>query len=265
LGESCRRVGIPAEALDQAVLKFLKKLQLEPDLVRKFVERANEMVSDTAGKLKDDLSRVRERLASVRSRLSSLADIIAERGRAAMVTLEKKLEVLERESEDLESSEGRLKKDLEAEQCQVLDAQEQIRTLGVFKELIDLNQDHPERIKTMLPRFIDYVVWKEKNGEGTLEVALFPRLFLSPEDAALKTLLSEVVKRNAEEACGSAEPLFRGRVSFGVPSGRPDETLQRRLPQRRDTGRPRVSRHVGVGWIGRRRPIAYTAGRHALL
>ncbi len=219
LGESCRRVGIPAEALDQAVIKFLKKLQLEPKLVHDFVKRANEMVSDTAGKLRDDLSRVRERLASVRSRLSSLADIIAERGRAAMVTLEKKLEDLEREREDLESSEGRLKRDLEAEECQVLDAQEQIRTLGLFKELIDLNQDHPERIKTMLPRFIDYVVWREENGEGTLEVALFPRLFLSPEDATLKTMLSEVVKRSAEEACGSAEPLFHGRVSFGVTDG----------------------------------------------
>src|SRR5258706_10631311 len=219
LGESCRRVGIPAEALDQAVIKFLKKLQLEPDLVSKFVERANEMVSETAGKLRDDLSRVRERLASVRSRLSNMADIIAERGRSAMVTLEKKLEDLEHEREDLESSEGRLKKELEAEECQVLDAQEQIRTLGVFKELIDLNQNHPERIKAMLPRFIDYVVWREENGQGTLEVALFPQLFLSPEDTILKTMLSEVVKRNAEEPCGSGEPLFHGSVTYGVTDG----------------------------------------------
>lgn len=220
LGESCARVGIPAESLDQAVINFLKRLQLEPDLVCKFVARANEMVGSTAGKLRDDLSRVRERLASVRSRLSNMAEILAERGKAAMATLEKKLEELETERVDLETSEARLKKELEAEECQVLDAQEQIRTLGLFRELIDLNQDYPERIKTMLPRFVDYVVWREENGEGVLEVALFPRLFLTAEDTTLKAMLTEVVKREGSPGtCGSGEPLFHGSVTFGVTDG----------------------------------------------
>ena len=218
LGDACPRSCVPAEALDRAVIEFLKKLDLQPDLVRQFVDRANEMVSDTSGNLRNDLARVKERLASVRSRLSNMADVIAERGRAAMASLEKKLEELEAERGELEESEGRLKKELEAEECQVLDAQEQVRTLSLFRQLIDLNQGHPERIKAMLPRFIDYVVWREENGAGTLEVALFPQLFLNSEDTTLKAMLVELVERQ-EGGCGSAMSLVRGRVSIGVTDG----------------------------------------------
>lgn len=107
---------------------------------------------------------------------------------------------LEKEREELEQSEGRLKKEMEAESCQILSAQEQVRTLSLFKELIDLNKDHPERIKAMLPRFIDYAVWREdETGEGSLEVALFPRPIVKAEDITLKTMLSDLVARGASE------------------------------------------------------------------
>jgi DNA invertase Pin-like site-specific DNA recombinase len=219
LGDGCPRSCVPAEALDRAVIEFLKKLELEPGLVREFVDRANAMVSDTSGSLRDDLARVKEHLALVRGKLSNMTDVIAERGRAAMASLGKKLEELEAEREELERSESRLRKELEAEECQILDAHEQVRTLSLFRELVDLNEDHPERIKAMLPRFMDYVVWREENGAGTLEVALFPRLFLAPEDSTLKMMLKDLIVRHEGEACGSAMPLVRGRVSIGVTDG----------------------------------------------
>jgi site-specific DNA recombinase len=200
LGLACPRRNVPAKAVDDAVIEFLKKLVLDPNLVRKFVEKANEMVSDTAGKLKGDLSRVKEQLAAVRSKLSNLTDLLAEGGKAAFQSIAKKMEALEKEREELEQSEGRIKKEMEAESCQILSAQEQVRTLSLFNELIDLNKDHPERIKAMLPRFVDYAVWREnENGEGSLEVALFPRPIVKAQDITLKTMLSDLVARGVSQ------------------------------------------------------------------
>ncbi len=217
LGLACPRRNVPAKAVDGAVIEFLKKLVLDPDLVRKFVEKANEMVSDTAGKLKGDLSRVKEQLAAVRSKLSNLTDILAEGGKAALQSVGKRMEALEKEREELEQSEGRIKKEMEAETCQILSAQEQVRTLSLFNELIDLNKDHPERIKAMLPRFVDYAVWREdETGEGNLEVALFPRPIVKAQDITLKTMLSDLVARGGPEGKrGKVSRCFVGDSQLG--------------------------------------------------
>lgn len=217
LGLACPRRNVPAKAVDAAVIEFLKKLILDPDLVRKFVEKANELVSDTAGKLKGDLARVKEQLAAVRSKLSNLTDLLAEGGKAAFQSIGKKMEALEKEREELEQSEGRIKKEMEAETCQILSAQEQVRTLSLFNELIDLNKDHPERIKAMLPRFVDYAVWREsENGEGSLEVALFPRPIVKAQDVTLKTMLSDLVERGLPQGKrGKGSRCFVGDSQMG--------------------------------------------------
>lgn len=136
-----------------------------------------------------------------------MRDVIAERGRAAVASLEKKLEKLEAERGKLEESEARLKKELEAEKCQVPDAQEQVR-LSLSRQLIDLNRDHPERIKAMLPRFIDYVVWTEENGAGTSIWPSSPRLFLSSEDTPLKAMLAQPERRPKLLEYLRAHPTF---------------------------------------------------------
>jgi site-specific DNA recombinase len=217
LGQACPRRNVPAKGVDDAVMEFLKKLVLDPELVRKFVEKANDMVSETAGKLKGDLSRVKEQLAAVRSKLSNLTDLIAEGGKAAFQSIGKRMEALEKEREELEQSEGRIKKEMEAESCQILSAQEQVRTLSLFNELIDLNKDHPERIKAMLPRFVDYAVWREdETGEGNLEVALFPRPIVKAQDITLKTMLSDLVARGGLEGKrGKVSRCFVGDSQMG--------------------------------------------------
>jgi len=217
LGEACPRNYVPAQAVDRAVIEFLKKLQLQPDLVKSFVQRANEVVSESAGRLTRDLARVKEQLASVRTKLSNLAEVVAEQGKAAMVSLTKKFEAFEAERQELEQSEAKLKKEMEAEDCQILSAQEQIRTIGLFNQLIELNQNHPERIKAMLPRFMDYAVWRAEKGEGTLEIALFPRPLVTSKDVTLKTMLSDLVtQRGKAGERGSGVQLVRPRLSIGV-------------------------------------------------
>ncbi len=50
----------------------------------------------------------------------------------------------------------------------------------------------------MLSRFIDYAVWREEKGEGTLEVALFPRPFVKADDVTLKTMLQDLITQRGK-------------------------------------------------------------------
>ena len=117
---------------------------------------------------------MRAQLASVKSKLRLLVDALAQ-GSAAMATLREKIESLEAERAELEATEARLKSEMAAEQNEKIVADDQIRALAQFNEMVNENADNPEAIKALLPRFIDYVgFYAEEKGEGKLEVALFP-------------------------------------------------------------------------------------------
>ena len=185
-GTVCPVEYIPAGAADRAVLEFMKKLVLKPELVETFARRANEFTSETLGKLKEDLERVRHELAAVRTKIGHFLDAIGEGGKTAMASVQDRLGALEAEREELEASEARLKAEHEAEGAQEIVVQDQVRTLQLFDQLVERNEDRPERLKSLLPRFIDYVVWRTKDkGEGDIEVALFPNPVALAPDAVL--------------------------------------------------------------------------------
>lgn len=182
-GTECPFHYVPAEAADRAVLEFMKRLVLKPDLVETFAKRANEFSSDTLTKLKQDLDRVRQQLTAVRGKIANYLDAIGEGGKSAMSSVRQRLEALEAEREELESNETRLKAEYEAESEQEIVVRDQIKTLKLFDHLVRQNEDKPERIKSLLPRFIDYVIWRNRGkGEGDIQVALFPEpVALAPE------------------------------------------------------------------------------------
>ncbi len=182
-GTACSFRYIPAEAADRAVLEFLKKLHVKPELVEEFARRANEFTSGTVAQLRADLERVREQLGTVRTKIAHMVEAIAEGGKSVMTSLKDKLEALETEREELESSEAKLRSELEAEQTQEIAVQDQVRTLGLFDRLLRVNEGQPERLKSLLPRFVNYVLWHARGkGEGEIEVGLFPNpVTLAPE------------------------------------------------------------------------------------
>ena len=173
VGGECPRRYVPAETLDRAILEFMKELHLHPERIRAIADQANEFTSGTLAKLTADLERVRSELANVRSKLGHLVDALAQ-GSASMATLKEKIETLERERTELEETEVRLKSEYAAEQTQEIVANDQIRALAHFQELVSENAQNLEGLKALLPRFIDYVgFYAEGKGEGRLEVALF--------------------------------------------------------------------------------------------
>lgn len=204
-GTVCPFQYVPAAAADRAVLEFMKKLVLKPEMIETFARRANEFTSQTLGKLREDLERVRQQLAAVRTKIGHYLDAIGEGGKAAMASVKDRLEILEAEREELETSEARLKAEYEAEGAQEIVAQDQVRTLQLFEQLVKRNEDRPDRLKSLIPRFIDYVVWRTQDkGEGDFEVSLYP----NPVALAPDAVLGEVAAGpgNSElEAVGSSE------------------------------------------------------------
>ena len=175
-GLACGKRYIPAQSLDRAVLEFLKRLHVKPELVKGFAAKANESASGTIQKLTEDLGRIRSELLTVKSKLGHLADAIADGGKEAMQTLKDRIGALEEHRAELEETEARLQFELEAEQNQQVAVQDQVQTLATFNDLIKASEGHPERIKSLIPRFVEYVVLHgQPKGEGQLEVALFPK------------------------------------------------------------------------------------------
>ncbi|MBI2901119.1 MAG: recombinase zinc beta ribbon domain-containing protein [Planctomycetes bacterium] len=186
VGTVCPFKYIPAEAADRAVLEFMKRLVLKPELVETFAHRANESTSETLGKIRGDLGRVREQLVAVRTRIGHFLDAIGEGGQTAMMSVKGRLQELETQREELEASEARLKAEYEAESTQEIAVQDQVGALKLFDQLVKQNEDRPDRLKSLLPRFIEYVMWRTVDkGEGSIEVALFPAPVAWAPDAVL--------------------------------------------------------------------------------
>ena len=224
-GTACPFRYVPAQAADQAVLEFLTQLHLKPELVKAFAARANEFASETLSKLRADLERVKEPLSVVRTKIANMVEAVALGGKSAMASLKDKLEALEAEKAELEATETRLKAEIQAEQTQEISVQDQIQTLSLFEQLVRENEGHPERLKNLLPRFIDYVVWRSREkGEGEIEAALFQDVVaVAPE-----------VTYVGAGGSGPGAPLVRWSPSDGIPSRSLDETT----PPSRAPSRP---------------------------
>ena len=191
VGTSCPKRYVPAEALDGAVLEFMKLLHLKPERVRSIAARENGFVSQTIAKLREDHERVRERLGSVKQRLSHLADVLAEGGVGALSTVREKMEALEADRRELEESEARLRAEREAEESQEIAVEAHVKSLAFFHEFIEEHREEPERVKSVIARFVDYVVWHAgENGEGQIELALFGEpVAVSPEGIDFDTAM----------------------------------------------------------------------------
>ncbi len=205
-GQECLKKHVPAEALDTAVMEFLKQLNVTPERVRAIAAKENKSSADTIARLTQDLERIREQSGSVKRKLSQLTDVLAQEGASALASIRSKLEALEAEGAELETSELRVKRELAAERTQTIAVDDQVQTLALFDDLMRRNKSQPERLKALLPRFVDYVLWNpEENGEGKIEVALFPHPVGLAPDVTVPV--------------GPDGVLFRPGVSVGVPDG----------------------------------------------
>ena len=232
-GIDCEEIYLPAEAIDNAVIEYLKDLRLKPGVIEKVIGKANDSTSSRIGHIQKDLERVREKLKDARTKISNLVDILADKGVSQLKAIKGKLETLDQEEKELMLEEKRLDQETRAEKAQASAAHQQIQSLNLFSDLFRLNKDHPEKIKMILPRFVNFVVCHltdKKKGIGRLDVGLFGKPFVGDGNAeiwneALQELAAHCQKKaNASIPTGAANPLWsRGLlVRPGVTTGAVD-------------------------------------------
>lgn len=251
-GIDCEEMYLPAEAIDKAIIEFLRNLRLDASAIERVVKRANEATSTRIGALQKDSEQVRDRLKDIRSQISNIVDILARKGVGELEAVKSRLESLDQQEKELAVEEKRIELEIRAEKVQAGAAHEQIQTLNLFNDLYQLNQDKPERIKMFLPRFINYVVCHmidKKKGIGRLDVGLFGRPFVGGANAetwneclqelavqygkslnkskkikpskngkegAVSHIESARILPESEPACGTECTSVRGQVTNGV-------------------------------------------------
>ena len=183
VGTACPKRYVPAEAIDRAVLAFMKELHVKPERVKSIAAKENGFVSQTITRLKEDYERVSTQLGRTKQQLAHLAEVVANGGMSALATIKGKLETLEGERAEMEATQARLKAELEAEESQEIAVDAHVQSLALFEALVREHGDEPERIKAAITRFVDYVIWHGgQKGEGQLEVSLWAHpVALSPD------------------------------------------------------------------------------------
>jgi len=183
VGTACPKRYVPAEAIDRAVLAFMRELHVKPERVKSIAAKENGFVSQTITRLKEDYERVSTQLGRTKQQLAHLAEVVANGGMSALATIKNKLETLEGERAEMEATQARLKAELEAEESQEIAVDAHVQSLALFDALVREHGDEPERIKAAITRFVDYVVWHGgQKGEGQLEVSLWAHpVALSPD------------------------------------------------------------------------------------
>jgi hypothetical protein len=131
-----------------------------------------------------------------------------------------RIRAFEREKADLEGSLTRLGEESGRLERTVLQADIAGRTVRQLSAILDLPGVTPDRIRDLLPRFVNHVVWRRegKLRKGRLEIALFERPFRPAERVPLREAVEALgVPREAPEGggpgqngagCGSGGPGF---------------------------------------------------------
>lgn len=209
-GIDCDLIYLPANGIDDVLVEFIRKLKIKPKVIEEVIFEANKASSSRFKSLTDDLDRVQNELQIVRQKNSKLVDILTDSEMEQIASIKSKLLGLQEEEDALITEENRLKGEVDAERRQVGSAKEQIQALSLFNDLFETNRKHPLRIKTIIPRFVDFVfchITDKKRIIGRLDVGLFGRPL---QQGANKEIWEETLRNLAEE--------YR-RASEGSPVG----------------------------------------------
>lgn len=197
-GIDCDKTYLPAETVDNAIIEFIRKLHLEPSTIEKVVRGANQSTANRLTSLESDIDKIKERLKNIRTETSNIVNILAKEGVKKLNAFKDKLETLDTEEKELILEEKRIDQEVRAEKAQAGAAHDQIQTLNLFNDIFELNKNRPERIKSLLPRFVNYVachITDKKKGVGRLDISFFGKPFVNGDNAEI---WNETLKELAE-------------------------------------------------------------------
>ncbi|MBI4230955.1 MAG: recombinase family protein [Planctomycetes bacterium] len=204
-GLDCKTNYLDAVEADRHVLDRVKGLALRDDLVLRLCSETDERFREALETLKRDRACVKERLSEVSRRSTNLAKAVAQMDEGVPKSLLAEAKALEKEEGELEASLSRLGEEIAQIEGRVIRGEVTGETVRHLSAILGHPGATPERVKDLLPRFIDYVVWRKapkSRKKGHLEVALFERPFRSDRGREV----TEVVRELAEAEPGGSAP-----------------------------------------------------------
>lgn len=217
-GIDCDKTYLPAETVDNAVIEFIRSLRLKSSEIEKVVRKANDSTAERLTSLQSDLDKIKERLKNIRTETSNIVNILAKEGAKKFDAFKDKLEVLDTEEKELILEEKKRDQEIRAERAQAGAAHNQIQTLNLFNDLFELNQNKPERIKMLLPRFVNYVVCHvtdKKKGVGRIDLSLFGKPFVDGDNAEIWNETLQELAKTYNKQRGISGSVFAGELKDG--------------------------------------------------
>ena len=131
VGGECERRYLPAKAVDNAVIELVKSLELKPEMLKQFTEKANQYSSETMQKLQREKKDIEKQLSEIK-KLANLNDVLANQGKQAPESTIETIAEIEQQRADLEDSVKEVKRNIEVEEGEFVTYQEQMYTLNLF-------------------------------------------------------------------------------------------------------------------------------------
>lgn len=174
---SCSAPRVPAEALEDAVIRRIREIGNALEAREKIVERAVACLDGEADKLDQEADVLRRQQQQTKADISRLIEVLKSLGAKALQSVQDELRRLESEEADIRRRLAQIAKRREPMERISDDAKAFVRTWGDVGELLDA-ATHEERL-LILRHYIEVIELHEtdpKNKTGTYAMRLFPEV-----------------------------------------------------------------------------------------
>ena len=210
----CDAVGIPADALENAVLKRVSELGTDEDARKKVISEALKLIDKNAQDVEQELGVVRNRLSAVKAEIGRLIAVLKEMGTGILESIKDELGQLEKEKSELETQVKELQTrrlPLDAVTAQARSFIENWKGLGDLFEAATTDEK-----ADILKHYVEVVELKPVAEDGK-SGQYWLRLF--PEAAAPKRLDKFQPNRSNDDPALTESPLVREVDEKAPPLG----------------------------------------------
>ncbi|MBF0197146.1 MAG: recombinase family protein [Planctomycetes bacterium] len=162
---TCLAKAVPADAVEDLVVSFVKNIEGDKDLIRQITQEANSQAKELADELQGEYGTVKMRLAKLIGELDNLIGAMARFGDETPDSILEKVKSLEKEKKKLKDQESKVHLELSKAKRRLLDNEVMMRSLHHFRQVVEV-ADRKSLAKIM-PLFIKEIEWSQDEKDPT--------------------------------------------------------------------------------------------------
>ncbi|MBW8003136.1 MAG: hypothetical protein FVQ80_14135 [Planctomycetes bacterium] len=204
--KGCNVRYVPAKALEDMIVKYLKKLASNNEAIAEIVKKANASSDETLSKLKIDKENCQREFNNIRTKINSIVDAIESKGKETFKSLADRLSKLEGQEESLKDELEKISFDTRKVKTQTLSSKAMIQAYESLPELLDKFKKNPEQLKSLIPSVIEVIEWEEDPedpGSGEFRIGYFEQPMLINKES-----LANKVVNNVRQAVLTGSPVW---------------------------------------------------------